>query len=328
MRFLKEDWFPVLLGICIVAVVMSKIDFHTPANTTMANAAPTNKAQLWQAPQLSTLGNSTTDSLIRYGYELFVNTSRYWGAKGTMLHSTNSMSCQHCHEDAGAKNFSNCLSAVASTYPKYRERSGHIETIAIRVNDCFLRSLNGKTIDTTGNEMTAMVAYIKWLGKDVPLHIRPDGAGTAELEYLDRAANPANGAVIFQSTCTKCHGSNGEGQLNTDSSGYLYPPLWGPNSYNTGAGIYRLTRLAAFIKDNMPFGTTHQNPQLSTEEAWDVAAFISSKPRPHKIFARDWPILFNKPVDYPFGPFTDSFSELQHKYGPFKPIVQTKNKYH
>jgi thiosulfate dehydrogenase len=90
--------------------------------------------------------------------------------------------------------------------------------------------------------------------------------------------------------------------------------------------MYRLSRLAGFVKNNMPFGTTHKNPKLSNEEAWDVAAYINSQPRSVKLFAYDWPNIGKKPVDHPFGPYTDTFSEIQHKYGPFGPIKASKEK--
>jgi thiosulfate dehydrogenase len=34
----------------------------------------------------------------------------------------------------------------------------------------------------------------------------------------------------------------------------------------------------------------------------------------------DWPNISKKPIDHPFGPYADVFSEKQHKYGPYKPI--------
>ena len=77
----------------------------------------------------------------------------------------------------------------------------------------------------------------------------------------------------------------------------------------------------------MPFGTDYHNPVLTDEEAWDVAAFVNSQPRPHKDQHLDWQKLAQKPIDFPFGPYTDTFSERQHKYGPFKPIqAAQKNK--
>jgi thiosulfate dehydrogenase len=42
--------------------------------------------------------------------------------------------------------------------------------------------------------------------------------------------------------------------------------------------------------------------------------------------SKDWPDLSTKPIDYPFGPFLDTFSEQQHKLGPFKPIEETRAK--
>jgi thiosulfate dehydrogenase len=186
------------------------------------------------------------------------------------------------------------------------------------------RSLNGKALDSQSKEMRAMVAYLKWMGQGVPKDIKPKGAATEELPYLNRAADPEKGKALFAIKCQRCHGSNGEGVLSADSSFYIYPPLWGPNSYNVSAGMYRLSRLAGFIKNNMPLGATWKEPQLTNEEAWDLAAFINSQPRPQKFFPYDWPNIAKKPVDHPFGPFADSFSEQQHKYGPFGPIIKAR----
>ncbi len=76
----------------------------------------------------------------------------------------------------------------------------------------------------------------------------------------------------------------------------------------------------------MPPGATYKKPQLIDEEAWDVAAYINSQPHPQKMFAYDWPVIGTKPVDYPFGPYTDGFNEYQHKYGPFQPIKKAKER--
>ena len=121
-----------------------------------------------------------------------------------------------------------------------------------------------------------------------------------------------------------CHGKNGEGELNGDSSGYRYPPLWGDHSFNVSAGLYRIMRLASFVKYNMPFTASFIAPQLSDEEAWDVAAYILSQPRSEKFFSYDWPNISTKPVDQPFGPYADGFSEQQHKFGPYQPILKAR----
>ena len=259
------------------------------------------------------------DTLTAYGHELIANTSYYLGPKGKVAAITNGMNCQNCHLAAGTLPFGNNYSAVFSTYPKFRARSGGIETISKRVNDCMERSLNGAALDTNSREMKAILSYMKWLGDDVPKGTVPKGAGIADLPEMDRPADPARGAIVYQEKCTVCHGTNGEGQTNPEGYGYTYPPVWGNNSYNVGAGLYRLSRLAGYVKYNMPFGTaSYRNPQLSNEESWDVAAYINAKPRPSKDLSKDWPDISKKPRDHPFGPYADGMTEQQHKYGPWK----------
>lgn len=312
-RFLKNNLVPFLLFF-FTALLFIKIFFSYK----ISNKTGTTQ---WQAPDINSLPYNEEGDLIRYGKELISNTAYYFGPKGKIAAITNGMNCQNCHIDAGTKAYGNCFSAVASTFPVYRPRSGIVESIEFRINDCMQRSLDGEAIDSLSPEMKAMVAYLKWLGKNVPKGTKPAGAGTKELKYLDRAANPANGKIVYESKCQRCHGINGQGLPEWDSSAYIYPPLWGKNSYNTGAGLYRISRLAGYVKYNMPYGADYENPQLTDEEAWDVAAFINSQPRTDKKFPKDWPDIKKKAIDHPFGPYADSFSEVQHKYGPYLPIV-------
>ncbi len=295
-----------------------------PAKTETSAEKP--KADVWVAPDTTQIKTEKNAAQIIYGRELIANTSLYLGPKGKVLQMSNGMNCQNCHLDAGTKPFGNNYSAVASTYPKFRERSGTTENIYKRVNDCFERSLNGKALDTLGNEMQAIVAYIKWLGKDVPKGEKPKGCGLTELAYLDRAADPEKGKTVYMLKCKTCHMENGEGKFFENKLTYQYPPLWGEHSYNKGAGLFRLSRFAGYVKSNMPQNTNHDSPQLTDEEAWDVAAFVNSQPRPDKDLSKDWPKIAGKPVDHPFGPYADKFSEQQHKYGPFAPIADARKK--
>jgi thiosulfate dehydrogenase len=195
-----------------------------------------------------------------------------------------------------------------------------VEDVYKRVNDCMERSLNGTSLDTGSREMKALSVYINWLGQKVPRASKPAGAGITDLAFLGRAADPGKGSLLYIQKCQRCHGGQGEGLPAADSGCYTYPPLWGDHSYTTAAGLYRVSRFAGYVKDNMPFGASHDIPQLTDEEAWDLAAFVNSQPRPDKRFKGDWPDVTNKPVDHPFGPYADSFSEKQHKLGPFGPI--------
>jgi len=286
----------------------------------------TTLTEFWKAPDVNTLADNAEGELIKYGKDLIANTSLYLGPMGKVAKISNGMNCQNCHLNAGTLPFGNNYSAVASTYPKYRARSGAEENIEKRISDCFERSLNGKAPANNSKEMRAMVAYINWLGKDVPKGEKPNGVGLPELPYLARAADPAKGKNLYAEKCQTCHAPNGEGMLNPDKVSYQYPPLWGEHSYNHGAGLFRMSRFAGYIKANMPFGATYKNPQLTDEEAWDIAAYVNSQPRPKKDLSKDWPKIAEKPVDHPFGPFSDEYSEEQHKFGPFGPIAAARKK--
>lgn len=279
------------------------------------------KEVFWTSPDLSMVKDVSLSAQIEYGRELIMHTSKYLGPKGMVLKISNGMNCQNCHLEAGTKTFGNNYSAVASMYPKFRARSGTTEDIYKRVNDCILRSLNGKPLDTLGREMQAIKAYIYFLGSNVEKGMKPNGAGLKELPYLDREADPIKGKMVYQAKCLTCHQSNGQGLLTADGVEYTYPPLWGKNSYTDGAGLYRLSNFAKYVKYNMPQGVSHTNPQLTDEETWDVAAFVNSQFRPHMDVPNDWPDISKKPIDHPFGPYADTFMEHQHKYGPFKPIL-------
>lgn len=272
----------------------------------------------WTPADAALLPDTGRGALIAYGRDLFIRTSYFFGPNGKIASLSNGMNCQNCHLDAGARSFSNCLSAAASSYPGFRPRSGKVETLIFRVNDCMQRSMNGDPIDSSSKEMQAIVAYLRWLGNAVPMKVRPIGAGLPVLAYLNRAADTLKGKYVFESRCVRCHGANGEGQPRPDGTGYIYPPLWGNNSFNDASGMLRVSRLAGFVKYSMPFDSAkYEKPSLTDEDAWDVAAYVSSRPRPAKNFQGDWPDIAKKPVDHPFGPYADQFTTVQHKYGPF-----------
>ena len=291
-------------------------------------------AKMWTAPDPLSIsagipmGKAENEAkLIQYGRDLIAHTSDYFGPEGIVKPISNGMNCQNCHLDAGSKTFGNNYSAVAATYPKFRARSGTQETIIKRVSDCFQRSLNGEAPDSTSHEMQAIVAYIKWLGETVPKGKTPKGSGLVKLKFLDRAANPDSGRIVFIKKCQSCHGENGQGLPMPEGNGRKYPPLWGEKSYNEAAGLFRLASFAGYVKANMPFGATYENPQLTDAEAWDIAAFVNGQPHPkHKFLKTDFPKIDGKPFDHPFAPFADTFPEMQHKFGPFQPIVDFQNK--
>jgi thiosulfate dehydrogenase len=331
------DLLSICFLLCIVFVVTSVLWLLNPPSERLADAGvkpvgipleqPKPVKKTWQPPDSMKIPGTPEGDLIRYGRELIAHTAIYLGPNGKVMEISNGMNCQNCHLKAGKKPFGNNYAGVAATYPKFRARSGGIESIEKRVNDCIERSLNGDRLDENSREMKAFVSYISWVGSEVDKGSYPKEAGIPELPPLDRAADPGKGKLVYEFHCSRCHGANGEGLRAENGIEWKYPPLYNNGSYNVGAGLYRLSRFAGYVKLNMPYDlATTEKPILTDEEAWDVAAFINSRPRPEKKFPADWPDISAKPYDHPYGPYVDSFSEDQHKFGPFAPIKAAQKK--
>lgn len=294
-------------------------------------AAPLRAAEpaaiTWTAPDPDKLPDDVWGRTVRLGRDLIARTYAHIGPEASdpaRRYAGNNLACQNCHIGAGTQPFGNPLAGSFANYPSYRARSGSVGTIEERIQGCMRRSMNGNELPPDGPEMTAMVAYLKFLAAGRPVGEPLPGQGPGRMPELDRAANPEHGRAVYAQVCAACHGANGAGMRNGaagDAKGYAVPPLWGPDSFNDGAGMDRLIEAANFIHSNMPAGTTWQHPAVAVEDAWDVAAFVQTQPRPHMPgLERDYPNRLERPVDAPYGPYADGFSEQQHRLGPFAPI--------
>jgi thiosulfate dehydrogenase len=274
------------------------------------------------APDIRKVGDDAFGRLVKYGHALVTDTARQIGPAAPDLakrFTGNNLTCQNCHLQGGTQPYAMPLIGVWGQFPQYRGREGEVSTLEVRVNGCMERSMNGRALAPDSREMKAFLAYIKWLSTGIPDGAKIVGSGTKPVQEPNRAADLRHGAEVYAEKCLACHGDNGEGQRV--EARYQFPPLWGPDSYNDGAGMARLLNAAAFAKHNMPFGITFESPLLSDEEAYDVAGYINSKPRPHKAdLDKDFPNRLQKPVDAPYGPYANGFSLEQHKLGPFAPI--------
>ncbi|MFN2603760.1 MAG: c-type cytochrome [Gemmatimonadaceae bacterium] len=227
----------------------------------------------FRVPNESDVKDSATLVSIRRGRALIHNTRdslpKYVGS---------ALSCSNCHFADGT--VANAMPLVGSytRFPQYRPRSGHVDLIEDRVNDCFKRSLNGKPLDPESRDMRDIVTYIAFLSRGYPPGKEMKGQSVPKLDPL--AGDTARGAQIFVSTCARCHGADGNGTA-------LAPPLWGPRSYNIGAGMARVRSAAAFIHHLMP---RDQPGTLTPQQAFDVATYINTRPRPDfPGKERDWP---------------------------------------
>jgi thiosulfate dehydrogenase len=197
----------------------------------------------------------------------------------------NSLRCASCHLNNGL--LAGAMPWVGSyaRFPQYRARSGKVDLIEDRINDCFRRSMNGRALDPTGRDMRDIVSYFAFLSTGVPVGAEIEGQGLPRLQPLQ--GDLRRGASVFVSSCARCHGANGHGTP-------LAPPLWGPRSYNVGAGMARINTAASFIHAVMPIDRAQK---LTPQQAFDVATYVNTRPRPNfppKV--RDWP-HGGKPLD-------------------------------
>lgn len=189
----------------------------------------------------------------------------------------NRLSCSSCHFDGGitegGRTGGLSLVGVAAKYPIYRDRAHAPVDLVGRTNSCFERSMNGTALDPDSTEMTALMTYYHWISRGIPIYAEVPWLGLKRLESDPRGdsrGDPRAGEALYATNCAKCHGADGDGTL-------LAPPLWGPESFNDGAGMHVLETFAAFTHLNMPKG----NPTLTPEQAIDVATFVTEHARPH-----------------------------------------------
>ncbi|WP_420387439.1 c-type cytochrome [Roseivirga sp.] len=287
-----------------------------------------NQAGEWKPRSIATdLEGEDKAALIKLGYDVITKSPQLIGplAKDAKKRfAGNNLTCQSCHLEAGTKPGSGSFVGVYNRFPQFRGRENKEGTLLERIDGCMERSMNGRKMPHNSLEMQGMVAYMKWLSEDVPNEKEGVYKGFAKLELPEVKADPELGKLVFEKHCTVCHGENGQGMRPDENSLYQFPPLWGDDTYNHGAGMHRIITAAEFIKGNMPFQqATYDKPVLTDEEAYHVAAYINSFDRPQKQNTEaDFPDRKYKPVSTPYGPWLDNFSAEQHKYGPFQPIME------
>ena len=196
----------------------------------------------------------------------------------------NGLNCTNCHLQAGTVAGAAPWLGIWGVFPEYRARSGKLISLQERVNDCFERSMNGKPLDFASPEMNQILAYMRWLSTGVPTGTSVVGRGFVSINQK-LTPDSERGASLYQEKCASCHGKDGEGSKAENA--YIFPPLWGPDSFNDGAGMARTYTAAAFVKHNMPLG---QGETLTDKEAIDVAEYFTHQVRP--VYAKknsDWP---------------------------------------
>ena len=200
----------------------------------------------WQAPDIGKLPDDKYGQIVRQGKALMEQTYKHLGPEVKDVnkrYSGNNLACVSCHIDAGGRKFGNPWVGTFVSFPQYRGREKtRSHTTEERINGCMERSMNGRKLPLDSEEMKAMVSYLQFLSTGIPVGAKLEGGGTLKLKPLTRAADPVAGKQVYAATCVACHGDNGQGVRRGragDANGYQFPPVWGPDSYNNGAGMAR-----------------------------------------------------------------------------------------
>lgn len=327
MNMMKEiALITKLIGFVVIFLLftigLALIGFYDPSLFISNSADPEN----WSPKNIETdLAGHERESLIRLGYNVLTKSPELIGPLANKVekqYAGNLLTCQNCHLERGTKPGAGSFVGVANRFPQFRGRENKVGTLAERIDGCMERSMNGQKMPHKSLEMQGLLAYMEWLSEDVPEEKESYYKGFTTVQLPEVKADPEIGRLVYEKHCQTCHMENGQGQRAGEGL-YIYPPLWGDQSYNHGAGMHRVITAAEFVKANMPYLlATKEAPVLTDEEAYHVAAYINSFERPQKSNPEiDFPDKKLKPVSTPYGPWVDGFSAEQHKYGPFQPII-------
>lgn len=214
-----------------------------------------------------TLPTGPVGESIAHGYAIIVQTHRLMKA-----YVRADLTCADCHIAAGTQPRGGSFVGVYGRFPQWNKRAHRVIALQDRIAECFLYSMNGRAPAYTSKAVIAIVAYIAWLSRGTPIGAKQP-ASDRYIEPLPSASpNAARGAALYREKCAACHGRDGQGVSR------VYPPLWGPRSFNDLAGMAHADRMTGFVRYNMPQDAPGS---LTLAQAYDIAAFVLSRPRPH-----------------------------------------------
>ena len=235
-----------------------------------AHAAETGDKPAFEPPPDSAIPEGKFGDEVRMGEAIFrdpaIHAAHFVG---------NQLRCSNCHLEAGRQAGAAPMWAAYTAYPAYRSKNGHVNSFEERLQGCFRFSMNGKAPPLGDPVLVALESYSYFLAKGLPTGEEAPGRGYPKLSKPALPADYARGATVYAAQCAACHGPEGLGQSSDGK--VVFPALWGPQSFNWGAGMGSVKNAAAFIRANMPLG---MGGSLSEQEAWDVATYMDSQVRP------------------------------------------------
>lgn len=235
-----------------------------------ARQGPRTLRVAFSPPQADAIPGGEFGAAVRLGRNIFNDTQTYARA-----YVGNGLNCVNCHLDEGRKADSAPLWAAFGMFPAYREKNHKVNSYEERLSGCFRFSMNGKAPPPGSKELMALMSYSYWMAQGAPIGVELAGRGYPKLKEPPQPPDAQRGKIVYEAQCALCHGADGQG---TGVGGrYAFPPLWGKDSFNAGAGMTRIRNAAGFIHANMPLG---KGGTLSVQQAWDVARYMNSHARP------------------------------------------------
>lgn len=224
----------------------------------------------FKPPPDSAIPNNKFGDMVKLGKNIFQHPDIY-----AKQYVGNNLRCSNCHLEAGRLAGAAPMWAAYVAYPAYRSKNGKVNSFEERLQGCFRFSMNGKAPQLGSNTLIALESYSYFLANGAPVGPKISGRGFPALPAPKLPPDYGRGAVVYAQNCAICHGPNGEGR--TSEGKMVFPALWGPDSFNWGAGMASIKNAAEFIHQNMPLGLPKS---LSVQQAWDVAKFMDSQIRP------------------------------------------------
>ncbi|MEX2177476.1 MAG: c-type cytochrome [Gemmatimonadaceae bacterium] len=280
----------LILAAAAAAAAVACGDARTAVQSGAAASAGFDPAA-WRAPTESEIPNDSMGASIRRGLAIFLHSPDSLPA-----YASGRITCANCHLNSGQAVDAAPLTGSYARYPQYMTRTGAVVGLADRVNYCITRSLAGTRLPTDSREMQDILTFLAWLSRGVPHGMGTTLPGATGIPRIEKATHvdTAAGAAVYVAKCQSCHGADGEGNASISPA---IPALWGPKSFSIGASMARPGKAADFIWHNMPWGLGRT---LTQQEAHDVAAYMTSRPRPDSPGKeRDWP-FGGAPADAPY----------------------------
>ena len=276
--------FGIMTVAAIIIVVATQINYSSTVAARAKHAAPITSTPtptpaaakttaIFQPPAEKDMPQDEFGKTIQMGQDIFEHTERF---ASQYVGSNTNLRCSSCHLDAGRLAHSAPLWAAYVSYPAYRSKNKHVNTLPERMQGCFKYSMNGKAPALGDPVLVALESYAYWLASGAPIDPKIAGRGYPKVPNPPLPRDYGRGQIVYEQNCALCHGADGAGQTNANNQPN-FPALWGDKSFNWGAGMGSIKNAAGFIKANMPLGL---GGILSDQQAWDVATFIDSHERP------------------------------------------------